>query len=126
MGAFFLLRDSEGPRHEARRDALLAALARQGFHSPRRFSAAGCNVYLYDKLLAAHENACQIDADNFCLSVGTFLYRAEMGTAALQRFHVEFQPGDISWDDIAGQFCLIVAKHGTVYLIGDRIGLYKV
>lgn len=125
MGAFFLLRDSDSPRLEARRDALLAALARQSFRSPRCFAAAGCKIYLYDKLLAAHENAYREDEDTFCLSVGTFLYRGEIGAAALQRFHADFRPDAIAWDHIAGQFCLIVAKHGAVHLISDRIGLYK-
>src|SRR6185369_15032443 len=125
MGAFFLLRDSDSPRLEARRDTLLAALARQGFRTPRCFAAAGCKIYLYDKLLAAHENAYREDEDNFCLSVGTFLYRGEIGAAALQRFHADFRPDAIAWDHIAGQFCLIVAKHGAVHLISDRIGLYK-
>ena len=89
---FFLLRDSDSPRLEARHVALLAALARQGIRSPRCFAAAGCNICLYDKLLAAHENAYREDEDNFCLSVGTFLYRGEIGAAALQRFHADFRP----------------------------------
>jgi asparagine synthase (glutamine-hydrolysing) len=125
MGAFFLLRDLQAPLDEARRDTLLTALARQGFRDARRFTAAGCNIYLYGKLLAEYENGYRDGDDSFCLSVGTFFYRGELGRAALQRFHADFRPDAIPWDHVAGQFCLIVAKHGAVYLISDRIGLYK-
>lgn len=125
MGAFFLLRDSDARLDATRRDALLAALARQGFHAPRRFTAAGCKIFLYDKLLAPHENDYREGDDSFCLSVGTFFYRGEIGRAALQRLHADFRPDAIPWDHIAGQFCLLVAKHGAVHLVSDRIGLYK-
>ena len=63
--------------------------------------------------------------DGFCLSVGTFFYRGQIGRDALARFHADFEPDAIPWHDIAGQFCLIVAKHGAVHLLTDRIGLYK-
>ena len=122
MGAFFLLRGERTPPLEA---TLFDELGRQGFRPPRRFEAAGCRIYLYGKLQSDHVNAYQAAPQSFCLSVGTFFYRGAIGCRALEQFHADFRPAAIPWDDIAGQFCLIVAKDGAVHLLTDRIGLYK-
>lgn len=122
MGAFFLLRGERAQRLES---TLLDELGRQGFGQPRRFAAAGCQIYLHGKLQSDLANAYQATPQSFCLSVGTFFYRGAIGCRALEQFHADFRPAAIPWDDIAGQFCLIVAKQGAVHLLSDRIGLYK-
>lgn len=125
MGAFFLLRRT-GPGFEARRDALLAEFDRQGFRDAQCFDAGQCVVYSYRKLSVDNENAHYVGADLFCLSVGTFFYRSQTGRVALEWFLREFDPQNVPWDDVCGQFCLIVAKAGAIHVLTDRIGLYKV
>jgi asparagine synthase (glutamine-hydrolysing) len=125
MGAFFLLRRGH-PHFERRREALLGELAAQGFAAPKRFEAAGSQIHLYPKVSVDDANWYALSADCFCLATGTFFYRGAIGAPALERFLADFEPPTIPWDDICGQFCLIVAKRGAVHVFTDRMGLFKV
>jgi len=126
MGAFFLLRGSDATEVGRWRDTLAAEFAVQGFGAPRRFAVRGCEIHLYPKLGAAAANAHVGGPGEFCLSAGTVVYRGASGAAALQRLHADFAVVRVPWDDLCGQFCLIVAQRGRVHLLTDRLGLFKV
>jgi len=126
MGAFFLLRRAHATDVETRRAILLAELERQGFRRPQRIDTPDCEIHLFAPLVTGEANTYRESADRFCLSVGTFAHRGETGTTALRRFLADFEWPDVPWDDICGQFCLLVGTRGRLHLVTDRLGLYKV
>jgi asparagine synthase (glutamine-hydrolysing) len=126
MGAFFLLRRAGAADVRTRRAILLDELERQGFRHPRRFETPECEIHLFPELAGGEENAHADGPDSFCLSVGTFLYRGEAGAAALAGFQRDFEWPCVPWDEVCGQFCLLVRKHGRLHLVTDRVGLFKV
>ncbi|MGH7786848.1 MAG: hypothetical protein ACRERC_08270 [Candidatus Binatia bacterium] len=126
MGAFFLLRPVDGADVEVRRATLLAELERQGFRRPLRVDAAVGEIHLYPRLATGARDAWVESADRFCLAAGTLIYRRQTGAAALRRFLAEVEWPHIPWDDLCGQFCLLVGAGGALHLLTDRLGLYKV
>ena len=126
MGAFFLLRHAPGVDVAARRATLLAAMDRQGLRDPLRIDAPAGEIHLYATLATGAREAYVESPDRFCLATGTMIYRRETGTAALRRFFADFAWPRIPWDELSGQFCLLVGTPGSVCLITDRLGLYKV
>ncbi|MEO8603622.1 MAG: hypothetical protein ABI629_13700 [bacterium] len=126
MGAFFLLRRTDGADVETRRATLLAELERQGFRRPQRIETPDGEIHLYPTLATGARDAHVDSADRFCVSVGTVIYRGETGAAAQRSFLADFEWPRVPWDDLCGQFCLLVRTRGRLHLITDRLGLYKV
>ncbi len=105
---------------------MLAELERQGFRRPQRIDTPDCEIHLFPALVTGEPNAYRDSDDRFCLSVGTFVYREETGTAALRHFLADFEWPHVPWDEICGHFCLLVRTRGRLHLVTDRLGLYKV
>lgn len=126
MGAFFLLRHAPGVDVDARRAVLCAALERQGFRPPRRVDLPEGEIHLYPTLASGAPVAMVESPDGVGLATGTFLYRGAAGSDALRRFLADFVWPDVPWDEVCGQFCLLVRTRGRLHLLTDRLGLYKV
>jgi asparagine synthase (glutamine-hydrolysing) len=122
MGLFFLIRG----RPDASRNAIAAEriCAKMGFAAPKIFSADGVMVYVYPKRSQTHTNTVTFANGDFAVACGTFIFRGEIGEAALKAFYNVFD-GDFSQlDEAVCGFVIIIRKAGRVHVAGDRSGGY--
>jgi asparagine synthase (glutamine-hydrolysing) len=122
MGLFFLIR----ARPDTSRNAMAAEriCAKMGFAAPKIFSADGVVVYVYPKRGQTHTNTVTFANGDFAAACGTFIFRGEIGEAALKAFYNVFD-GDFS--ELAEAVCgfvIIIRKAGRVHLAGDHSGAY--
>ena len=122
MGLFFLIRG----RSDASRSAVAAEriCAKMGFATPKILSADGIVVYVYPKRGQTHTNTVTFASGDFAVACGTFIFRGEIGEAALKAFYNVFD-GDFSHlaEAVCG-FVIVIRKAGRVHVAGDRFGGY--
>lgn len=126
MGAFYLLQRNKHPDEAAVLERLDACMHRQGFRSPVSASSGGVLVRAFGKVNVRNENYYRSGDDDWAVSAGTFVYDGRMGRDALKAALDTFTPAAPEWDKIYGHFCLILCRHGTVHVVLDRVGTYKV
>ena len=124
MGLFFLVRGGlDVSRSVAAAERICAKM---GFAHPKILSAAGTVVYVYPKRGQPHANAITFANGDFVVACGTFIFRGEIGEAALRAFYNVFD-GDVSLlDDAICHFVVIVFKSGRIHVAADRFGGYHV
>ena len=61
--------------------------AKMGFAAPKIFSADGVVVYVYPKRGQTHTNTVTFANGDFAAACGTFIFRGEIGEAALKAFY---------------------------------------
>ena len=126
MGAFFLVRRSGSDAPPAEISGLLAQhMTRQGFTDPRTLGGPHFELVVYPKQNHCADNVVEFDNGDFCASVGTLLYRERSGAEALQHYYSDFSPGSPPADNLYGAFCIIIKKNGKLFLLLDRLGIYK-
>ncbi len=123
MGAF-LLTGTQPVLTQSIQQAL-NALQQQGFVSPRCFEGQGWQLHLFGKLSGVAPQFWQQDKGNFCACCGTLIYRGMTGTAALQRFYQDFEVNQLDYRPLYGAFVLLLAKQGRLFVLQDRLGVYK-
>lgn len=126
MGAFFL--EHRGVPHSGPSviETARKLFEKQGFVGSKLFETKFARVLVFPKQVAPAGNWYDAGDQGFCTATGTFIYRGQSGVAALKAFHADFDPQRLPHDDIYGAFCIIIAKHGRVHLLVDRLGIYKV
>ncbi len=126
MGAFFLVRKAAGENPAGREARLDAALGTQGFSAPKIIDDPDYVLHLYPKQVAPLKNAVVRPDGDFCACAGTFLYRNQVGVAALNAFLDDFRAGRApDWDHMRGAYWLIVRKAGRTESFLDPLGTYK-
>jgi hypothetical protein len=126
VGAFFIMRDDGSAGSPAALARLLDAAAQQGFAAPAQFALPGWRAAVYPKLGGAPVASHADGNGNFAFATGTFIYRRQTGAAAVQAFLGRFDPKDIPWADMRGAFALVVGRGGELFVLGDRMGVYKI
>jgi asparagine synthase (glutamine-hydrolysing) len=122
MGLFFLIRGTP----DTGRNAMAAdrISAKMGFAAPKIFSADGVVIYVYPKRGHTHTSTVTFANGDFAVACGTFIFRGEIGEAALRAFYNVFD-GDFSQlgEAVCG-FVIIIRKAGRIHVAGDRSGGY--
>ncbi len=120
MGDFFLYHKDRLP--EAKISAALAILAHQGSGNPVTAGQGSYGVYFFPKQFSEVQNFITVDNGDFCGSSGTFIYKGQMGGAALSAVLNNFHPENYQPQDFNGIFTLILKKHNRLYLLTDPMG----
>jgi len=124
MGDFTLYHRDKLP--ESRREAALSCLKRAGSINPL-IAEHGCYVFhCFPKQLSPVQNFFSDQLGNFCGSSGTFIYRGQMGQAALESLLDNFTPNRYQPEDFEGLFTVILKKNNRLYLLTDPMGGNKV
>ncbi|MGD2118589.1 MAG: hypothetical protein PVG66_09530 [Chromatiales bacterium] len=122
MGAFFL------SRRQSTDDQRLATarnnLSQQGFSHIRDLSNARFHVLYGRKINLENDTVFVQDADNFCLSSGTLLYRQRLGAGAMELLFSDFAAGQLALDQLYGNFALLICHNGNVRIYNDAQGVY--
>ena len=126
MGAFYLVQRNKHRDEGALRERLEASLRRQGFGPSVAVSSPSVSLAVFGKINVPGENIYRVGDNDWAASVGTLVCDGRVGQEALKAVFDRFTPPAPDWHGIYGHFCLIVCKAGTVYVIQDRIGTYKV
>jgi asparagine synthase (glutamine-hydrolysing) len=66
-----------------------------------------------------------LDPDTFAGFTGTFFFQGTFGRDALRKFLDSLDVDQPSLDGCQGQFCLVVRRHGTLFLFADSLGMNK-
>ncbi len=130
VGAFFLLCRQMERQHEPADTAAFSTMERQmaaqGFRNPEILRAPGYDLAVYPKQNSDKARLVEFGNGDFCASTGTLMYQGLAGGKALERYHRDFQPSQPPSERLYGAFCLLLRKQGTLYLLIDRLGVYKV
>ncbi len=128
MGAFYLVRrDNDNMElFSARCEALSKQMALQGFDTPKKLQGRYFDVFVYPKQNHPGENYIEYEGGDFCACVGTLIYQGQSGASALDCYFRDFRPEAPPGETLYGAFCLIVQKNGKLFLLSDRLGVYKV
>ncbi len=128
MGAFYLVRRDENcsTPFSGSSELLSKQLASQGFENPQRFGGRNFELVVYPKQNRSGGNVAKFDDGDFCVCVGTLLYRGQSGSSALSLYYEDFSPQSPPASRLYGAFCVIIRKNGKLFLLLDRLGVYKV
>jgi len=126
MGGFFLVHRDELVRDPALVAKLGRSFSRRGFRDPQRLDAGEFELYRYDKLLVGSDYVVQQAPDKLAVAVGTFFYQGRGGSAALRLVADDYRSERLDWSRLSGTFCLILVTAGTLTLLCDRYGSYRI
>lgn len=126
MGAFVLLQRATDRADEAQIARMIAAGARQGFASPRRLETALWTVLLFPKFNGQAPLVHAEDEENFIAATGTLVHGKATGAAALAAIAADIAANRCPLDTLYGSFCLIVCRAGAIFLLPDRLQVYKI
>lgn len=85
-------------------------------------------TYTYEKICSPHNNYyCSEDGD-FCIIVGTWIYKGQTGEETIHSILSEFTPDKIGQlkHDIIGMWSAVLSKNNEIYIFNDYYGLYDV
>lgn len=122
MGMFFLVRS--GANAGTRIAAASAMCAKMGFARPAILAAGDVTVHVYPKRGGGEANAVSFPNGDFIAACGTFVFRGEIGRAALQSFYSAFAGDMALLDEAMCHFGLILRKGPVVRVAADRFGGY--
>lgn len=124
MGAFFLSR--RGPDSETRKTRALETFGNQGFQQISDLSNQRFNILYCRKINAQQDSVHLVDADNFCITTGTALYRKHLGVAAARALFEDFAQDRLRTSELFGNFAILLSIRGEVRLFNDFQGVYPV
>src|SRR3954471_9714080 len=119
MGLFFITSGTDAAGHASRAERICTKM---GFSGPQIFKEEGALIYAYPKRGQTRVNSVTFLNGDFIFACGTFIFRGEMGEAALKNFYNSFT-GDFS--DRLGAiygFAVVIKKHGRIHLTNDQAG----
>ena len=125
MGGFLYVAKTPGETVEATRSRharSLGALSAKGLPLVNTLDGGRFAVFLYGKVQRKTENVWHGNGQDFALSTGTLFHRGLMGKQALSALHRDFPGGPGMFADLAGQFCVLLSKGGSVWLFNDLYG----
>ena len=125
MGGLFLISKSSPTNYEQLLLTSRKQFASGGFGAPRTIDVDQYLIDLYGKYGSLSKDFVQFDADDFILSVGTFIYNGSTGVAALRQFWSRPDPAH-ELDQTHGHFVLVLRKNGQIHLLRDRLGSYEI
>lgn len=126
MGAFILLRQDRLQREEALEQRILTCFRRQGFARPTRFVTPHWTLFTFPKYSGQPAALYERAPDSFATCTGTLLFKGTTASKALELLFDTFEDGAIPWDEVSGNFCMILFSKGKLFLLPDRLGVYKV
>ena len=95
----------------------------------KTFQVDGLNVAVFRKRAVDPQNIVEFDNGDFVITCGTFVYKEELGDAALKAFYSDFDESMKAIQDITrfmGQYAMVIRKEGQLYFLNDNAGLMRV
>ncbi len=129
MGAFIFIkkpRDTGIEEIEKKYHDSLNVFNKMGLRLNRKIVSDEFVIHVFHKYNFDADNILQLGNNQFIIATGTLIYKRKTGREALQDLFADFSEDGKFLADILGQFCLIVAKDGKLYLLNDYTGLYHV
>jgi hypothetical protein len=83
-------------------------------------------LYVFHKHQIREDNVALLDADQFISVTGTCLYNGKTGRTALIEMFQDFLVNPDFFDNICGQYCLIIFKNSRLYIFNDQVGVYHI
>ena len=129
MGAFLLIRKPKNVEVEeiegTYRDSI-AVFHKKGLPLNERIVTNDFVIYVFHKHKFQVDNTLLLDDGEFIISTGTCIYDRKIGCDALRKLYRDFSEKGEFLSNVFGQYCLIVSKEGSLYLLNDYTGLYHV
>jgi hypothetical protein len=106
---------------------LADALTSQGFQDPEFQTVSNACVVWCDSMIQKRANERRlVREDGFIFVVGVLVYKDKMTTEALGQLLTDFEhPAKLDPFDFAGNFQLVICKHGRLWIFGDPVGMVK-
>jgi len=124
MGAFYLSRRS--PDSESLKAGAAETLKTQGFREIKDLSNERFEILYCRKINGGEDNIYKADADNFCLTTGTLIYRKRIGPVAAKLLLHDFANEQLDCRELFGNFAIVLCTQGLIRLFTDPQGVYPV
>ena len=125
LGSFFYLSKAVGPDLEDILQTSRQQFNLADFPRPTTFETDAYIVDYYPKIANACSNCVTFSNENFIFSVGTFLYRGQIGRRALELFFEQTNHLQ-ELRNCSGHFAFDFKKNGETHLFRDAMGSQEV
>lgn len=123
MGAWFICRS--GPEADARLGIARAQFRRHGLPEPIAFDSETHTGLISGPVCGGPANFLR-RGDDFIAVAGTLFHCGMTGEPALQGLLDDFRTPFDRWDDLIGQFALLVRKEGRIHVLTDYFGAFQI
>jgi hypothetical protein len=122
LGAFFLFQDDI----DIDEQAVDSVFNNKGFSKRFEFKLGRMRLWLYPKQLLAEENYI-LDGDGTDLyATGTVVYQGLSYRSSLQALLNDYKTGDIKFDRLLGNYCLIFYNGKKIQFLTDRLNVQHI
>lgn len=125
MGCWFVCPIEQSGAHDRWLAVARDQFKKHGHTSPTEFQTA-THVVLASGAIHPHNGNIFRLGDGFIAVAGTLFYRGQFGTSALESLFADFREPFSQWDDVVGQFAVVLSKAGRLHVFGDYFGIFNI
>tara|TARA_Y100001970_G_scaffold210054_1_gene256181 strand:- start:1457 stop:3193 length:1737 start_codon:yes stop_codon:yes gene_type:complete len=129
MGAFFLYKKNNAISIndvEKKYKLSLDIFNKKKLKLNKKIDTDDFSLFIYQKYSFNVENYYIQDKSNFIVSTGTFFYKNKFGLESLKKIFSDFDNKKNIFNDINGNYCIIIYKKNNLFIFNDYLGLYRV
>jgi hypothetical protein len=83
-------------------------------------------LHLYGKTRIESDSVLEFEGGGFIATVGTCIYKGQIGKAALRILHEDFERGALSFEALMGHFAVWIYSGGKLVVFNDFRGMYRI
>jgi hypothetical protein len=129
MGGFLLIKknnNSSAEEIEKKHFISIKVFEKKGLKLNRRIANENFIIYVFNKYSLEAENVLQLENGDFVISVGTCIYKRNIGIEALTLIYNDFLNDKSIINNLYGNYGIIIYCNKKLILLNDYLGLYRI